>query len=226
MPRREIVVGRNHGASLDDAGCGLDAGEQARARRRALPARRRRRRVRSSRRRRCARSARRRRGAPPSRCLRRSARCASTSSMEIAAAPGPARPRDRARPARSRRPGGSARTLSARGSRQHQPVVRACPSPSRGAPTSSGPSASPRAAADAGSNVSHASTSATASPRSVAAASAVTATDDRPLDGAPAISDRCPRRSPPPRAASRSASPVGGQPLGWRHLVARQRATA
>ena len=37
----------------------------------------------------------------------------------------------------------------------------------------------------------------------------LTATDDRPLDGAPVISDRCPRRRPPPSAASRSGRPLG-----------------
>ena len=66
----------------------------------------------------------------------------------------------------------------------------------------------PASAPVEGSNRSQLSTSATTSPRLVAEASTLHSTVVRPADRSPTISDRWPRRSPPPSAASMASTPV------------------
>jgi hypothetical protein len=67
----------------------------------------------------------------------------------------------------------------------------------------------PAAAAPWGSKWSPGSTRAAASPVSVVAASAESATEKRPEDARPDISTSAPRGSPPPRRRSSPSHPVG-----------------
>ncbi len=78
----------------------------------------------------------------------------------------------------------------------------------RRGPTAARRRSRPSAAADAGSNRSHGSINATASPRSAAAAIAWHRTVVRPAERGPTISERWPRDKPPPSAASIAGTPV------------------